>query len=307
MPLCRLLDYSFLNAQCSWWQNLAQIFLLLMILRSQAAFPFRKTICSHSLHHKLSHTKETDEKPGNTLCSIQVVVLIIAKTQCATVSVTGKLNGFAPQKGERSYWEIQELFLLLFASRGVGAGHGQQRCLAHLGHILPSFTAAGRDVCPQDIPVALSCWNSCYRWCFKVFYSNPVLGLKKLSLPVFGAFRALVSRGDALGVKPTASPSYLNAQLWVAGGCSAAPWSHGGDFGVGTVHRGHGPARLTGQTPARTENHRAVLAGALLQPKPNIATVRTGFASSQRLFLTSFAVLLQVLILTPPKVFAALE
>lgn len=63
--------------------------------------------CHMCLCHKLSHTKETDEKPGNTLCSVQVVVLIIAKTQRAAVSVTGELSGFAPQKGERSYWGVR--------------------------------------------------------------------------------------------------------------------------------------------------------------------------------------------------------
>lgn len=38
-----------------------------LILKSQAEFTFKKTICG-----QLSHREETGEKPSNILCSIQV-------------------------------------------------------------------------------------------------------------------------------------------------------------------------------------------------------------------------------------------
>lgn len=58
------------------------------ILRSRAEFAFRRTICG-----QLSLTKEMGLNTCNTVCSVQVWV-VIAKTQSATVNLTEELNSW---------------------------------------------------------------------------------------------------------------------------------------------------------------------------------------------------------------------
>lgn len=66
---------------------------------------------------------------------------------------------------------------------------GQQHPRVHLRHILLPLTAAFREIPHLYIPVALSHYNSCDKWCFKILYSKLVTGLKKLLLPTFWACR----------------------------------------------------------------------------------------------------------------------
>lgn len=81
-------------------------------------------------------------------------------------------------------WEVR--YCLLFSQRCVRLSVWEtwlQALACQFGHILPSFTAAFRRIPHLDIPVALSCYSSRYRRCFKILYSKLLPGQRNFHFP----------------------------------------------------------------------------------------------------------------------------
>lgn len=190
--LCRLLGVGVAfvwNAQCSRGQNLAQVFWLLVIqeTREVARFPGRKlNVHSRKWFVVNCFTEKKQEKKIEISCA-QDKLAVIAKNHSAAVYLPESSTSSLSVRGctePLHTWEVR--YCLVFSQRCIRLSVWEtwlQALAQQFGHILPSFTAAFRRIPHLDIPVALSCYSSRYRHCFKILYSKLLPGQRNFHFP----------------------------------------------------------------------------------------------------------------------------
>lgn len=150
------------------------------IPRPQAERAFKEVICS-----QLFHRKEIGEKNSNILCSGQVGGNCKEPLCCGVF--TWKFHFQFVRSGlHRAVTHLGSALLpSLFPAlhQAVSVGDVAKALACQFGHILPSFTAAFRRIPHLDIPVALSCYSSRYRRCFKILYSKLLPGQRNFHFP----------------------------------------------------------------------------------------------------------------------------